>query len=69
MRKVQFKRAGERDGEALFDLWIDNEPVRSGLAIDEVIRIISAHDDAELPRRVPAAFRTPETGRGFETRG
>lgn len=69
MQRVQFRRAGTApDGSTLYDLWIDSEPVRSGLEIDEVLRIIGDRDEADLPRRVPAAFRTPEDGAGFETR-
>lgn len=81
LEKVQFKRAGDRAGEAVYDLWIDGRPAAQGLAIDEVIRIIAERDGgtdchasaAALARndkadRTPAAFRTPEAGRRIETR-
>lgn len=65
MDKVQFKISGQGpDGARIYDLWIDSEPVRTGLDIEDVIRIIGDHDEAALPRRVPAAFRTPEEARG-----
>ena len=81
LEKVQFKRAGDRGGEAVFELQIDGKTVAQGLTIDEVIRIIAERDGetdchasaAALARndkadRTPAAFRTPEAGRRFETR-
>lgn len=58
LQKVQFKRVGtNRDGDAVFDLWIDGEPGERGLTIDQVVRRIG---EAEETDRSPAAFRTPE---------
>ena len=69
MQRVQFKSAGVGpDNTPRYDLWIDNEPVRTGLEIDEVIRILAERDEDELPRRVPAAHRTPEDGRSWQRR-
>lgn len=66
LEKVQFKRAGERDGEAVYDLWIDGSPVERGLRIDEVVERIAERDGD--PDRRPRGFRTPEAGRRIETR-
>ena len=50
MQRVQFKSAGVGpDNTPRYDLWIDNEPVRTGLEIDEVIRILAERDEAETP--------------------
>lgn len=72
----------ERDGTALYALEIDGKAIERDIPIDRVIRIIGERDGgtdchasaAALARndkadRTPAAFRTPETGRGFATRG
>lgn len=67
LEKVRFERAGERDGEAVYDLFIDGMPVERGLGIDEVVRRIAERDEYEMPARAPAPFRTPERRR-FETR-
>lgn len=69
LQKVQFKTTGTReDGTVIYALWIDSEPVRQGLDIEDVIRILAERDEEEMPRRVPAAFRTPEDRRRYERR-
>lgn len=61
MERVRFERDGRSaDGETVYSLWIDGRLIERGLGIDEVVRRIADRDEAELPRRVPAAFRTPE---------
>lgn len=60
LERVRFERDGQRDGENVYSLWIDGRLIERGLGIDEVVRLIADRDEAELPRRVPAAFRTPE---------
>lgn len=78
MEKIVFKRVGERGGEALYDLRIDGELVRQGLAIEEVVQRIAEGDEKRTdchgqcehwPRndssgRTPRACRTPEAGLG-----
>lgn len=60
LERVRFERDGQRDGETVYSLWIDGRLIERGLGIDEVVRRIADRDEAALPRRVPAAFRTPE---------
>ena len=60
MRRVEFRRAGVREGEAVYDLWIDGEPVERGLDIQQVVQKIAERDETEMPARTPAQFLTPE---------
>ena len=46
MKKTEFRRAGvNAAGEAVFDLWLNGEPARRGLTIDEVAAIINRAED------------------------
>lgn len=60
MEKIQFKRGGIRDGEAVFDLYVDGELQATGLTIDQAVQAISD--------RSPRPVRTPEDRMRMETR-
>lgn len=60
MEKIEFKRGGIRDGEAVFDLWIGGELIRRGLTIDQAVQ--------EISDRSPGPIRTPEERMRMETR-
>ncbi len=47
--KVKFvKYAARPDGEPLYRLYLDGDPVREGLTLDEVIRAINCRDEESL---------------------
>lgn len=60
MERIQFKRGGIRDGEAVFDLYVDGELQATGLTIDQAVQTISD--------RSPRPVRTPEDRMRMETR-
>ena len=46
---VRFEKHGSLpDGEALYRMWLDRDPVREGLTLDEVIRSINRRDEEKL---------------------
>lgn len=66
LEQIQFKRAGvNRNGDAVYDLWIDGVPAECGLTIDEVVQRITEADPLD---RSPETFRTPEDRRPAWTR-
>lgn len=53
--KVKFEKyAVRKDGEALYRLYLDGEPVREGLTLDEVVEAINRRDE-ETMRPLQAA--------------
>ena len=60
MQRIQFKRGGIRDGEAVFDLYVDGELQATGLTIDQAVQ--------EISDRSPRPVRTPEDRMRMETR-
>lgn len=60
MERIQFKRGGIRDGEAVFDLYVDGELQATGLTIDQAVQ--------EISDRSPRPVRTPEDRMRMETR-
>lgn len=47
--KVKFEKYAARpDGEPLYRLYLDGDPVREGLTLDEVIRAINRRDEEKL---------------------
>jgi hypothetical protein len=49
---VRFEKHGSLpDGEALYRMWLDGDPVREGLTLDEVIRSINCRDEESLDER------------------
>lgn len=46
---VKFEKHGSLpDGEALYRMWLDGDPVREGLTLDEVIRSINRRDEETM---------------------
>ena len=60
MQRIEFKRGGIRDGEAVFDLYVDGELQATGLTIDQAVQ--------EISDRSPRPVRTPEDRMRMETR-
>lgn len=49
---VRFEKHGSLpDGEALYRMWLDGDPVREGLTLEEVVEAINRRDEESLGKR------------------
>lgn len=49
---VRFEKHGSLpDGEALYRMWLDGDPVREGLTLEEVVEAINRRDEESLGER------------------
>ena len=49
---VRFEKHGSLpDGEALYRMWLDGDPGREGLTLEEVVEAINCRDEESLGER------------------